>query len=177
MRRPLLILTVDPDSRRTAYAVAVWDGKRYVYRGSWGGGTSKQPVEWQTITGQLALMREVAEREGVEFARVRVVIETQGAKGERSRDVEELRRVRYHWQAACELLGCVCKFVSIAWADHFVPGAKRLGKGAQKKAYMRKAQAMTNGETDNEDRCAAFGILAVEIAAKKSELCILERLT
>ena len=167
-----LVLTVDPDSIRSAYAVAVQDGERFEYLGSSGGGSGRKRVDWHTITGWLSLLRKLSEEHGVAFDDMLVVVETQGANGEHSRDVEELRRVRYHVQAACELLCVACKFVSIAWAEKFVPGAKRLGKGKQKEAYMRKSKTLTHGETDNEDRCAAFGMLVVELAAKKLDLYI-----
>ena len=169
------VVTFDPDKWRTAYALAVWnvEHSRFEYRGSFGGGTSKTPVDWQTITGQLALIGEIRKVSGVDCSDMLVVVETQGAHGTHSRDVEELRRMRYHLQAACELLGITCKFVSIGgWGEAFVPGSKRLGVGAQKKAYMSKAKAMAGGETANEDQCAAFGMLVVELASKNFDLYI-----
>jgi len=169
-----LIITVDPDSVRSAIARAVWDPERdgYRYRGSAGGGSSKTPSPWQTIAGQLELIDSELEREGVEASEALVVVESQGANSKWSKDVEALRRVRYHFQAACELRKVACKFVTIVWALSFVPGAQRKGKDAQKKAYRVKAQELTRGETTNEDRCAAFGMLAVEVDALGYDLLI-----
>ena len=167
------VVTFDPDKWRSAYAVAVWNVEHFEYWGSFGGGTGRTPVAWQTITGALELLREISRSTGIAFADIVVVVETQGASGTHSRDVEELRRMRYHVQAACELLGITCKFVSIGgWGEAFVPGSKRLGVGAQKKAYMAKAKDMTDGETVNEDQCAAFGMLVAELASKNFDLYI-----
>lgn len=167
---PLLIATVDPDSIRSAIAIARWSDKLdgYRYLGSRGGGTSKTPVPWQTIAGQLELLDELAEEHGLvlprDGERFALVVETQGADSQWSKAVEPLRRVRYHFEASAELRGVDFKTVAIgSWGPAFVPGARAAGRGAEKKAYMKKAKRLTGGETSNEDRCAAFGMLAVEI--------------
>lgn len=172
---PRAILAVDPDARRSGYTLAVRASSIvdvFDLVEVRGGGTGKTSVEWQTILGQLSLIEDVLTRFDLRPAELLVIVETQPAKSPRSSDVEELRRVRYHFEAACELLGVACKFVTIAWADAFVPGARRGGAGAQKKAYVRKAQVMTHGLATNEDQCASFGMLVVEIEALGFELCI-----
>lgn len=150
---------IDPDSRSTAIAWAVRrDDGVYVFDGCEGGGSRR--VSWSTITGALAWQRGMQAALGLEAREVVVAVETQAAAGPHSADVEALRRVRYHWDAACEIEGSECEHVAeVAWTDVFLQGEQiKHGKGARKIAYQAKAKRLTTLAV-NEDRCAAIGIL------------------
>jgi hypothetical protein len=158
-----LVIAVDPDSSSSAVAWAVrsTDGG-FIFGGVDGGGS--RAVTWQTITGARAWLDE--QRGGVLAvpAQVAVVVETQAPSGPQSADCEELRRVRYHWQAACEVDGYACEFVSaMTWQMTFVPKAdhppRGAGAGAWKKAYQKRAKQLAPSLATNEDRCAAIGML------------------
>ena len=158
---PRLVVGIDPDSRATALAWAVrcYDGA-YAFLGCDGGGTRRVP--WSTVTGALAFLRQRVEIHGglITPSEVAVAIETQAAAGPHSADVEALRRVRYHWDAACEIEGSVCEHVDEpVWSAEFLRGEPiGRGKGARKAAYQRRAKGLTSLAT-NEDRCAAIGVL------------------
>lgn len=187
---PRLVVAVDPDSRSSALAWAVrrdagecphcggrggfeqagsaFAGCRacsgtgdlggYVFVGCEGGGS--RAVTYQTITGARAWLSGVRLSYDVPASAVDVVIETQAPTGPQSADCEPLRRVRYHWQAACEVDGYDCVFVDAStWQPAFVRGEpKERGAGAMKRMYQRKAKALTLLAV-NEDRCAAIGML------------------
>ena len=158
-----LVVAVDPDSSSSAVAWATrTESGGFAFAGVEGGGS--RAVTWQTITGARAWLSE--RRWGVaESPDVAVVVELQAASGPQSADCEALRRVRYHWQAACEVDGYACTFVSVGtWEHAFVPKDEHPGRGAGagagawKKAYQRHAKSLTPLAT-NEDRCAAIGML------------------
>jgi hypothetical protein len=169
-RDPVLVVAVDPDKLRTALAWArVGSDRTRVYRlrQLLGGGASRTRVPWSTITGQLAWLRELIEGEQVDATEVRLVIETQAANSPRSKDVESLRRVRYHFDAAAEIIGCECEHVDkTAWQTHVVPAASRKGEGAIKAAYLQHARDMLGQRCENEDQAAAFGILQWQIETR-----------
>lgn len=170
-RDPVLVVAVDPDKTRTALAWARLGsfGFKRVYglRQLLGGGASRTPVPWSTITGQLAWLRDVIEAEQVDASEVRLVIETQAANSPRSKDVESLRRVRYHFDAAAEIIGCECEHVDkAAWQNHVVPAASRKGEGAIKAAYLQHARDILGERCTNEDVAAALGILEWQIEAR-----------
>jgi hypothetical protein len=144
---PDLVVGCDPDSTSTALAWVVREGTRYRLAGVVGGGS--RAVTWQTITGARAWL---AERADEVSPRVSFVVETQAVAGPHSRDVEPLRRVRYHWQAACEVDGYdYAEVDATTWQRVF---AGRPGKAR----YQKRAKAITPLAT-NEDRCAALGVL------------------
>jgi hypothetical protein len=154
LHRPRVLVALDPDSTRTAIALAVLDGLTYVVERVDAGGTGPA-VSWSSVTGALVELRLAVALAG-DVGEVVVVCETQFAAGPWSADVEALRRVRFHWEAACELLGVA--FVHVdpgAWMSAFVPGAR--GAGAVKVAYRARARALVPRAT-NEDRAAAVGI-------------------
>lgn len=158
---PRLIVANDPDSTSTALAWAVRreDGA-YVFAGCEGGGS--RAVTWQTITGARAQLTALRNRSVLPVSprEVDVVIEAQAPAGPQSADCEELRRVRYHWQAACEVDRYDCYFVEAhTWQPAFTRGEpKERGAGAMKRMYQRKAKGLTSLAV-NEDRCAAIGML------------------
>lgn len=156
-----LVVAVDPDSRSSAITWGVREGEGWGVAGVEGGGS--RCVSWQTVTGIRAWLAELCARLGLEPADVAVVVELQAASGPQSQDCEPLRRVRYHWEAACEIDGYACVFVSArTWQASFVPLADRpaphLGAGAWKRAYRSRASAISSLAT-NEDRAAAIGML------------------
>lgn len=157
---PRLVVGIDPDSRSTALAWAVRrDDGAYVFAGCEGGGTRR--VSWSSITGALAWLREQRATLGIaEPGDVAVAVESQAPTGPQSKDCEPLRRVRYHWDAACEIEGHTCEHVAeVVWTGSFLRGEPiGRGTGARKVAYQRRAKALTSLAT-NEDRCAAIGIL------------------
>jgi hypothetical protein len=168
---PVLIIAADPDKTRTALAWARRESSRspraYAMRQLRGGGSSRKPVPWSSVAGQRAWLRDLIEAESVDPSEVRLVIETQAASSPRSKDVESLRRVRYHFDAAAEIIGCECEHVDkAAWQNHVVPSAKRLGEGAIKVAYLEHARAVLGERCENEDQAAAFGILQWQIEAR-----------
>lgn len=170
-RDPVLVVAVDPDKLRTALAWArlgsVSRSHVYDLRQLLGGGASRTRVPWSMITGQLAWLRVLIEGEQVDAAEVRLVIETQAANSPRSKDVESLRRVRYHFDAAAEIIGCECEHVDkAAWQNHVVPVASRKGEGAIKAAYLQHARNVLGERCENEDQAAAFGILQWAIEAR-----------
>jgi hypothetical protein len=169
-RDPVLVVAVDPDKLRTALAWArLGSGRTRVYRlrQLLGGGASRTCVPWSMITGQLAWLRELIETEQVDACEVRLVIETQAANSPRSKDVESLRRVRYHFDATAEIIGCECEHVDkAAWQNHIVPAASRKGEGAIKAAYLQHARDVLGQRCGNEDQAAAFGILQWQIEAR-----------
>lgn len=155
-----LVVAVDPDSRSSAVA---WAGRLSTAGFTFGGvdGGGSREVTWQTITGARAWL---AAHRAVSPANIAVVVEAQAPAGPQSADCEELRRVRYHWQAACEVDGYACEFVSaMTWQMRFVPKAdhppRGAGAGAWKKAYQRRAKQLAPTLATNEDRCAAIGML------------------
>jgi len=161
---PDLVVAADPDSVRTALAWAHQISPRvYGLRGISGGGSGKNPVKWQSITGVREWLTGAALVANTIPARVTAVVELQAPNGEHSRDVEPLRRVRYHWDAACELLGC--EYVEAdpnEWEAVFSEGKRCPGRGARKKACNARANALTEGahvRPINEDQRDAFGIL------------------
>lgn len=156
-----LVIACDPDSQRSALAWAVCREpgalRSFDFVDVDGGGTGK-PGRWQTGNPMLGLLHDLSEEYDINASRITVVCETQAPDGPRSADVEALRRVRYHWEAACEITGA--KFVEaipIVWMRSFV-GEQSLGAGSLKKIYQRRAKELTPLAT-NEDRCAAIGIL------------------
>lgn len=156
-----LVAAVDPDSSSSAvaWAVRAADGS-FDFGGVEGGGS--RAVPWQTITGARAWLAET--RGVLSPEQVIAVVESQAPAGPQSADVEALRRVRYHWQAACEVDGYACEFVdAMVWQRCFVPFAEHPrrsdGAGAWKKAYMRRAKQLAPSLATNEDRCAAIGML------------------
>lgn len=156
---PALVVAADPDSTSTALAWAVQREDGYAFAGTEGGGS--RCVSWQTITGARAWLESARAKVQVDPGRVVAVVETQAASGPRSKDVEELRRVRYHWQAACEVDGSECVFVDVGtWTRAFLRGTKNPGRGAGaiKRAYQVRAKELT-ALAVNEDRCAAIGML------------------
>lgn len=172
---PLVVVGIDPDKTRTALAWAVSDsrtvgvvGPRYQLAGLVGGGASRQRVLWSSVTGQVDWLRELLELTRVDAARVRLVVETQAARSPRSRDVEALRRVRYHFDAAAEVVGCECEHVDkAAWQSHVAPLAVRgKGEGAIKAAYQAHARERLGDRCENEDQAAAFGIVQWQIEAR-----------
>ena len=149
----MLILGVDPDSRCTALCLLRYDGHDTTPAEVLGGGSIV--VKWSTISGALEYLQSVRER--FPDDELLVVIEMQAPKGVHSQDVESLRRVRYHWEAACELLGIECSFVAAkSWQSAvLLPG--EVGKPA----YMKRTRDLAGDHASlltNEDRCAAFGI-------------------
>lgn len=134
------------------------DGGAYVFAGCEGGGS--RVVPYQTITGARAWLGDMRFAYDLQPSAVDVVIETQAPTGPQSADCEPLRRVRYHWQAACEVDGYDCFFVDAStWQPAFTRGEpKERGAGAMKRMYQRKAKALTSLAV-NEDRCAAIGML------------------
>jgi hypothetical protein len=161
MSLPELVLTCDPDSSRSAIAWAISrTPKTFAFVDVIGGGTGK-PVSWQTISGMVPLLAGL--HADVDELNMTIVCETQAPDGPRSADVELLRRVRYHWEATCEITGA--KFVSVEpfiWERAFVTDRGRLslpqGKGSLKAAYQKRAKELTPLAT-NEDRCATIGML------------------
>jgi len=156
---PALVVAVDPDSRSTALAWAVRDGDGYRLEGLEGGGSSR--VSWQTIKGQRVWLLSTCMKHGaIEPDDVTVVVETQAPDGPQSADCEPLRRVRYHFEATCEVDGYDYAEVDAnTWETYFLRGEPvGRGKGARKAAYQRKAKTLTTLAT-NEDRCAALGML------------------
>lgn len=156
---PRLVAVLDPDSTSTALAHAVrQDDGSYRFIGVEGGGS--RAVTWQTITGARSWLSLACVQFGCASNEVTVVVETQAPDGPQSAACEELRRVRYHWQAACEVDGYDCTFVDANdWEREFLRGeVVGRGAGARKVAYRRKAKALTPQAT-NEDRCAAIGML------------------
>jgi hypothetical protein len=156
-----LVVTVDPDSRSSAIAWGVREGDGFVIAGAKGGGS--RCVSWQTVTGARAWLAERCAEFGFASADVVVVVELQAASGPQSKDCEALRRVRYHWEAACEIDGYAYESVSArTWQTSFVPLADRppprSGEGAWKRAYRARARAISSAAT-NEDRAAAIGML------------------
>lgn len=170
-RDPVLVIAVDPDKLRTALVWARLGSDRrarvYGLRQLLGGGASRTYVQWSSITGQLEWLRKLINAEGVALAEVRLVIETQAANSPRSKDVESLRRVRYHFDAAAEIIGCECEHVDkAAWQNHVVPVASRKGEGAIKAAYLQHARDVLGERCENEDQAAAFGVLQWAIEAR-----------
>lgn len=169
-REPVLVVAVDPDKLRTALAWARRGaGRERVYglRQLLGGGASRTHVQWSSVGGQLAWLRSLLEGEQVDAHNVRLVIETQAANSPRSKDVESLRRVRYHFDAAAEIIGCECEHVDkAAWQNHVVSAASRKGEGAIKAAYLQHARDVLGERCENEDQAAAFGILLWQIEAR-----------
>ena len=156
-----LVVTVDPDSSSSAVAWGVREWEGWVVAGVDGGGS--RCVSWQTVTGIRAWLADLCTALGVAPADVVVVVELQAASGPQSVDCEPLRRVRYHWEAACEIDGYACLFVSArTWQSSFVPLADRpgprAGAGAWKRAYRSRALSICSAAT-NEDRAAAIGML------------------
>ena len=156
---PTLVVAVDPDATSTALAWALRVGDAYNLAGIDGGGSRR--VSWQTVKGQRAWLIETCAHLGAIAGNdVTVVVETQAPSGPQSADCEKLRRVRYHFEATCELDGY--DYVEVGagvWQRYFVrlePVGR--GAGAIKTAYQRRAKSMTTLAT-NEDRCAALGIL------------------
>lgn len=160
---------------------------RAVYKlaGIEGGGTGSRPVAWSRIGGVLEWL---GVRRGREAARlwnpaggtthhpvaVLIAIESQPPTSPRSEDVESLRQVRYHWDAACDLVpatSCVHVLPS-TWMPWFVAPASPRGEGAMKREYQRKAKAITNGRARNEDQCAAVGLLAWAVDSISGELTL-----
>ncbi len=168
-RDPVLVVAIDPDKIRTALAWAqcsVQHLRTYGLRSLQGGGASRTPVPWSTITGQLTWLRWLIDGVGVEPSEIRLVIETQASNSPRSKDVESLRRVRYHFDAAAEIIGCECEHVDkAAWQNHVAPSAGR-GEGAIKAAYLKHACDVLGERCENEDQAAAFGILQWAIKAR-----------
>lgn len=154
---PTLIVAVDPDSKSSALAWALWSAAEdaYVFGEALGGGT--RAVPWQSVTGAMTWLDQARRMHGLAHKRITVAVETQAPNGPASADVESLRRVRYHWEAACEVEGSVSVSVGAStWQYHFVGQPK--GRGAVKRAYMLRARQLTEQAT-NEDRCAAIGML------------------
>lgn len=148
---PVFIGAVDPDSTSSAVATArlAASGDRYEFVAVEGGGS--QRVTWQDVFG----VGRFLDAAPCELSRARFAVESQPPKSPYSVDVEELRRVRYHWEAACLLRGVGCVFVPpIAWLSVFVPDAR----GSVKTLYRAEAKRLTPQAT-NEDRAAAVGIL------------------
>jgi hypothetical protein len=171
---PDLVVTVDPDKDRTAlcWCSRLSGSNVFVVGGMLGGGRGER-VPWTTITGAMAWLVRLMEETGVPPSRCMLAVETQAPKGPRSFDVEPLRRVRYHFDAACELLGIECEHVDKStWQTFFVDDPTLRGEGAIKAAYQRQAKAECRHAT-NEDRCAAYGIAAWLIRSRlRAELRI-----
>jgi hypothetical protein len=162
-----LIVAVDPDASNTALAWAVAAGDVYRLAGLVGGGAGREVVPWSTITGQIAWLQERAAETGCTLAEALVVVETQAAHSPWSADVEALRRVRYHFDATCEIAGARYEEAEPgAWQRHVTTAeARRGGDGAIKAAYKQHAIAVLEREV-NEDQSAAFGILQWAIEAR-----------
>ena len=164
---PRIVVGIDPDKTRTAIAWAVLVdpvARVYEMRGLIGGGASRARVPWTSITDALEWLPAMAQIETVAVTQIRVSVETQAASSPRSTDVEALRRVRYHWDAACELLGCECEHVDkAAWQSLVLrklqPPRGARGEGAIKRVYQDHARASLGSVVANEDQAAAFGIL------------------
>jgi hypothetical protein len=155
---PGLAIACDPDSQSSALAAARRRDEVYVLELLEGGGSRR--ATWQTITGQRAWLQELRYQTCVHATRMAFVVESQAPDGPQSADCEALRRVRYHWEATCEVERV--EYVEVGasvWQQHFLRGEVCKGAGARKAAYQLRAKSMTTLAT-NEDRCAALGILA-----------------
>jgi hypothetical protein len=158
-----LVIACDPDSKRSALAWAVSrESKAFDFVDVIGGG-SGAVVAWQSATGMTHKLNALAEHFVIWPSKITLVCETQAPDGPRSADVEALRRVRYHWEATCEIVGA--KYVDVqpmTWERLFLGEeydvAKSQGPGAIKRAYQKRAKELTLLAT-NEDRCAAIGML------------------
>ena len=160
------VAALDPDSTQTAIAWAqlgqcsLAGDRAWQFLGAEGGGASKIPVGWSTITGAQAWLLTARAKHGVGFGEMTIVIETQAPNGAHSSDVESLRRVRYHWEAACELLGVCCVFVdACTWERAFAGECKARGKGALKKACQVRAKKLAPSLANGDQR-DAFGMLS-----------------
>jgi hypothetical protein len=169
---PAILVGIDPDSVRTALAAACLVAPAtYALWMLEGGGSSRTAVAWSSVSGQLALLREYQEHAKTLTARsessplVRVAVETQAAHSPWSVSVEPLRRVRYHLDAACELLDIEIEHVDkAAWENFIAPGVR--GEGAIKRAYRDHANRLLPSHTLNEDTAAAFCILLHSVAVR-----------
>lgn len=168
---PQVVIGVDPDARRTAYAVWVRDPASScptAFRCAEvdGGRSGRSPVAWGDVAGADALARRWAawagwvvrpheRREGE--PPVAVCVEAQLASGgAHSSDVEGCRRSRWHWDAAMLLLGFPIVHVDPgAWE----PRADADGRPVPdvKAEYRRRALAL-DPRARNEDRAAAVMI-------------------
>jgi hypothetical protein len=167
-----LVLTCDPDSLRSGLAWAVSHGSEssdfYDFTDVIGGG-SGAVASWQSISGMSTLLCGLTTALGVDLSNVTFVCETQAPNGPQSADVETLRRVRYHWQATCEIVGTkYVEAIPSVWMQSFV-GEQLKGTGAMKAAYRKRAKELTPLAT-NEDRAAAVGMLVWYVESIGSRL-------
>lgn len=166
------IVALDPDSTRTALARADLDGASpgtaYKLRELRGGGAGK-PVAWGAVDGALDYLRQL-EQEGREPEDVLVIVETQPPDSPWSRSVEDLRRVRYHWDAACVLMGIRCEHVPpAAWEAEVVPEGR--GAGSVKRGAKVAAEEML-GRKVNQDKADALLLLRWMVRQLGSELIV-----
>lgn len=168
---PQVVIGVDPDARRTAYAVWVRDPTSsaptaFSCAEVDGGGSGRESVAWGDVVGADALVRRWAawagwvvgaHERGEGEPPVAVCVEAQLASGgAHSSDVEGCRRSRWHWDAACLLLGVPIVHVDPgAWE----PRTEIEGRPVRdvKAEYRRRALAL-DPRARNEDRAAAVMI-------------------